>query len=401
MRWSVVASDLIFFFPGVYAFIRAFYAARETPARTSWALAAALVRPGVLIDHGHSRYNGISLGLVAAAAAAVVSDRDLLGAALFSLALNHKQMSLYYAPAFSRTCSASAFDATHARAGRSRSRDSAPSSSASSRSSGHLSPSPKAPMVSRTPAWGVFSPSCAASRRSSRAYTRITSPTYCATNPIFSMEVPSDARLRQTGAGAHGHRVRALRGAQIAFPSAEGFVWCLANTAWAFFLFSFQAHEKSALLPLLPNTLLSLRAPELVAWLPPIVCFSMWPLLRRDGLAVAYVASVAVFCALVGGGAPGKKADEEKRYAFGRTVDDAPRDDGRDRDCGDCAPRRGDDSTAEGVPAPARSDLLGVVVRGVRGARRRRPTGDSGRRRRSRGGGAREARKRTSSDALR
>ena len=63
------------------------------------------------------QYNGISLETVTAAAAAVVSDRDLLGAALFSLALNHKQMSLYYAPAFSRTCSASAFDAHTRRQG--------------------------------------------------------------------------------------------------------------------------------------------------------------------------------------------------------------------------------------------------------------------------------------------
>ena len=149
---------------------------------------------------------------------------------------------------------------------------------------------------------------------------------YCATNPIFrwkSLPTRVSARL------ALALTVTAFAPSvahQIAFPSAEGFVWCLANTAWAFFLFSFQAHEKSALLPLLPNTLLSLRAPELVAWLPPIVCFSMWPLLRRDGLAVAYVASVAVFCALVGGGAPGKKADEKRSvYAFGRTVDVRPR----------------------------------------------------------------------------
>ena len=36
----------------------------------------------------------------AGAAAAVASGRHLLGSCLFCLALNHKQMALYYAPAF-------------------------------------------------------------------------------------------------------------------------------------------------------------------------------------------------------------------------------------------------------------------------------------------------------------
>jgi ALG6, ALG8 glycosyltransferase family len=36
----------------------------------------------------------------AAAAAAVASGREVLGSVLFCLALNHKQMTMYYAPAF-------------------------------------------------------------------------------------------------------------------------------------------------------------------------------------------------------------------------------------------------------------------------------------------------------------
>ena len=314
MRWSVVASDLIFFFPGVYAFIRAFYAARETPARTSWALAAALVAPaGVLIDHGHFQYNGISLGLVAAAAAAVVSDRDLLGAALFSLALNHKQMSLYYAPAFFAHMLGKCLR-RDTRAGR---------ALAIARLGAvvlgvfailwapfALAESPDG--VENAGVGGLLAVLRRLAPFQRGIYEDYVSNFYCATNPIFrwkSLPTRVSARL------ALALTVTAFAPSvahQMAFPSAEGFVWCLANTAWAFFLFSFQAHEKSALLPLLPNTLLSLRAPELVAWLPPIVCFSMWPLLRKDGLAVAYVASVAVFCALVGGGAPGKKADEKR-----------------------------------------------------------------------------------------
>lgn len=60
-----------------------------------------LLQPALLlIDHAHFQYNGISLGLTAAAAAAIACDLQLLGSALYCLALNHKQMSLFYAPAF-------------------------------------------------------------------------------------------------------------------------------------------------------------------------------------------------------------------------------------------------------------------------------------------------------------
>ena len=54
----------------------------------------------ILVDHGHFQYNGISLGLTMYAVAAVLRDRDVLGSILFACALNHKQMSAYFAPAF-------------------------------------------------------------------------------------------------------------------------------------------------------------------------------------------------------------------------------------------------------------------------------------------------------------
>ena len=80
-----------------------------------------LVNPAlILIDHGHFQYNSISLGLtvLAAGCVGVVSrfgggERGsrsarrrpvpfllFVAAFLYSMALNHKQMTLYYAPAF-------------------------------------------------------------------------------------------------------------------------------------------------------------------------------------------------------------------------------------------------------------------------------------------------------------
>ena len=46
----------------------------NTTARMTWAIALLALSPApILVDHGHFQYNGISLGCVAGAAAAVVS----------------------------------------------------------------------------------------------------------------------------------------------------------------------------------------------------------------------------------------------------------------------------------------------------------------------------------------
>jgi len=82
--------------------------------------------------------------------------------------------------------------------------------------------------------------------------------------------------------------------------------YALLTTSISFFLFSFQVHEKSILLPLLPLTLLFSGASpgeEVFAWgaLGNIVgVFSMWPLLKKDGLGVQYIAILLLWCRLIG-----------------------------------------------------------------------------------------------------
>lgn len=64
-------------------------------------LAAMLLQPAaVLVDHGHFQYNCISLGLAALAAVAIIKQKHVLGSVMYCLSLNHKQMGLFYAPAF-------------------------------------------------------------------------------------------------------------------------------------------------------------------------------------------------------------------------------------------------------------------------------------------------------------
>lgn len=99
------------FFPAAYLASAVFSTAgspgkrKQAAAPDAWpqlfVLAAMLLQPTlVLTDHGHFQYNCISLGLSALAATSIARGQDLLGSVLFSLALNHKQMSLFFAPAF-------------------------------------------------------------------------------------------------------------------------------------------------------------------------------------------------------------------------------------------------------------------------------------------------------------
>jgi hypothetical protein len=60
-----------------------------------------LLQPGfLLIDHGHFQYNCVALGLSAWAVLCVMQGQPLVASVAYSLSLNFKHMSLYYAPAF-------------------------------------------------------------------------------------------------------------------------------------------------------------------------------------------------------------------------------------------------------------------------------------------------------------
>ena len=57
-------------------------------------------------------------------------------------------------------------------------------------------------------------------------------------------------------------------------------------------------HEKSILLPLMPLCLLAPSEPLLAAWLPAVATFSMFPLLKKDGLGLCYAALLLLWAAL-------------------------------------------------------------------------------------------------------
>jgi alpha-1,3-glucosyltransferase len=69
------------------------------------------------------------------------------------------------------------------------------------------------------------------------------------------------------------------------------------NCALAFFLASFQVHEKSLLLALAPASLLPDES--LVRWFSLVTTWTLWPLLVVDRLQVAYFCIVGIFVGIL------------------------------------------------------------------------------------------------------
>lgn len=99
MRSTVIASELACWIPAVVGYATWLLRDRSSRTRTIGVL-SLLMWPGlVLVDNGHFQYNSVMLGLTLAAVLCFQRGHDGLGCIAFSLSLCFKQMALYYSPA--------------------------------------------------------------------------------------------------------------------------------------------------------------------------------------------------------------------------------------------------------------------------------------------------------------
>lgn len=77
--------------------------------------------------------------------------------------------------------------------------------------------------------------------------------------------------------------------------TARRAILSLVNCSLAFFLASYQVHEKSLLLTLVPALLLFPLAPMMLTWFQVVGTFTMFPLLLKDGLMVPYFICIFLF----------------------------------------------------------------------------------------------------------
>ncbi|KAF5176215.1 Dolichyl pyrophosphate Glc1Man9GlcNAc2 alpha-1,3-glucosyltransferase [Thalictrum thalictroides] len=287
MRLTVLSSDILIFFSAAIYFVILNYSNRGGSSKEdmAWNLAMILLNPClILIDHGHFQYNCISLGLTLGAVAAIFSKHELVACALFSLALNHKQMSLYFAPAF--------FGHLLGKCLR------------------HQNPFLRVTKLGLVVIgtflliwWPyLYSVNSVLEVLSRLApfergiYEDYVANFWCTSSILIKWKrLFTTQSLKLFSFVATMVALLPSMVQQIKAPSDKGFLYAMLNSSFSFYLFSFQVHEKSILLPLLPASLLVLEEPLLFKWLTYFGLFSMFPLLCRDQLILPYIALLLLF----------------------------------------------------------------------------------------------------------
>ncbi|XP_067015118.2 dolichyl pyrophosphate Man9GlcNAc2 alpha-1,3-glucosyltransferase [Anabrus simplex] len=251
----------------------------------------ALLYPGlILIDYGHFQYNNVSLGLTVAAVAAICRNRELVASVLYCLALNYKQMELYHALPFFFYLLGQCLP----KKGQSFIR----------LNYVKLIKIGFVVVLSFVIVWlpflnnsqlvlqvihrlfpldrGVFEDKvanvwCAINvvYKLRSAFTNTAMAKICLCVTLFAV-LPSSIDL-------------------LLRPNFRKFVVALINSSLAFFLFSFQVHEKSILLAAVPVILYLPNEPLTCFWFLLVSVFSMLPLFIKDGLLIPCFAVTAFY----------------------------------------------------------------------------------------------------------
>jgi alpha-1,3-glucosyltransferase len=338
MRASVIVSEYLIYVPAAVIFVRRFSRIYRVHAwDASIALVAILMQPAtILIDHVHFQYNTVMLGFVLASMSSVLAGRLLWSCVFFVAALGFKQMALYYAPAiFAYLLGFCVFPRVNflrlfgialvtlasfailvlplylgAMYDKSRGVEARPELF------GYPAPLPLLgglsfmvnprvwyyPILQQTAqllfrifpfARGIFEDKVA--------------NFWCALNIIVKLKNQPVELLQRASLLATLAAIAPPCFIIFLKPRKELLPLALASTAWAFFLFSFQVHEKSVLLPLMPMTALLASRDGLNkqsrAWIGFANLLAVWtlfPLLQRVDLRVPYYVLSLLWAYLLG-----------------------------------------------------------------------------------------------------
>mmetsp|Transcript_4928 Transcript_4928/g.5636 ORF Transcript_4928/g.5636 Transcript_4928/m.5636 type:complete len:404 (-) Transcript_4928:182-1393(-) len=310
MRATVLFLDLFVYGNAVW------YAIRDRDRKSLWAIMIALCQPAILlVDHGHFQYNTVALGLSIASFSFVVQEdfaACVWGGFFFSLALNFKQMTLYYAPVVFFYL-----------LGRCLSRPRsfiprilwlggtvlftffvlwepfikyAPSHQLT------LPPLQRFEHVLRRIfpfQRGLFEGKvanlwCALNTSPLNIRSRISTDRQPLLALILTLTLmaPSCYKVLHLGL-TEPTSISSVRRHTIVL------LWATTSCALSFFLASFQVHEKSILLALAPCTLIFWQDPMFIEWFSFVCVWSLWPLMQVDRLQVAYWCITTIFASMV------------------------------------------------------------------------------------------------------
>lgn len=338
MRATVLFSEYLVYIPALVIFLRKYGRTQGVGGLgVSCASIAVLMQPAtILIDHGHFQYNTVMLGFVVASMASVFSGNLLWCCVFFVAALGFKQMALYYSPVMFAFLFGScitpqikpfrlvAVTATTLLAF---------AILFAPLLLGSLYDQYREPTLDLelTPPdifINLLTKLPVAISSKSLLYPQILQITqsihriFPFARGLFEDKVANFWCFLHTFYKLHSVNPVFLRRLSLYFtllsilapcmivgavPRRSILPYALATSAWGFYLFSFQVHEKSVLLPLLPMTLLFGSAAGFsreyrvwIGWANVLGTWTMYPLLKRDGLATPYAVLTLLWTYLIG-----------------------------------------------------------------------------------------------------
>ncbi|KAF2088228.1 glycosyltransferase family 57 protein [Saccharata proteae CBS 121410] len=333
MRATVFVSEYLVYIPAVVICLRRLaHLDGVNTWEASIALVAVLMQPAsILIDHGHFQYNTVMLGFVVGTISSMIAGRNMWSCVFFVAALGFKQMALFYAPAvFAYLLGICIIP--HIRIGRLLG-IAAATLAAFAALFGPLllgaafdwyrgipiKDLPPPPLLSGMPfeldpkAW--YYP---LALQLSQAIHRIfpfarglfedkVANVWCALHTFHKLHRYPSALVQRAALLATSAAIAPPCLLLLLRPRKELIPLAFAATSWAFFLCSYQVHEKNVLLPLLPMTVLlggeGGLLPSIRAWVGlanMLGAWTMFPLLKRDELRVPYYVLTLLWAYLLG-----------------------------------------------------------------------------------------------------
>jgi alpha-1,3-glucosyltransferase len=354
MRFTALIMDLLVYFSAVWVLVPRLIGADHTNHKKRIRLLImALVQPAiVLIDHGHFQYNTVSLGLALWSfhfmtlhtnpftrnSTAYSFSGPIVGSVMFSLALNFKQMELYHAPAVFAYLLGRCFAPNNGQSAENGVQNSAsikhvmtkfcalgitvlstfallwlPFAMKTQSNTLEFHFEGIAQVIRRLFPFqrGLFEGKvsniwCALSvkpfsirRRVPESYLPL-----MALGLTLMLILPPCWYLFSVGRGniVFGTR-QATKNADKSQHQRDDkerqdlkfILWGSAATALAFFLASFQVHEKGILIVLAPISMLLLEAPRFTVWFSVVATWTLWPLVAVDRLASPYFCCIVIY----------------------------------------------------------------------------------------------------------
>lgn len=337
MRATVIVSEYLVYMPAAIIFNRKLAQQRGVSKwESSIALTAILMQPAtILIDHAHFQYNTVMLGSVVASMSSLLSDRYMWACVFFVSSLCFKQMALYYAPAmfayligvcflpklrFSRLMGiviitilsfalmfapllfGSLYDTY---------RGISPYLDINDREVN--------PLFSQIlPFIGSSSYLYSLLLQLTQSIHRIfpfarglfedkVANVWCAIHTLHKLNTYPIPLLQRISLLSTIVAILPACMTISTFPRKDLMPWAFASCAWGFFLCSFQVHEKSVLLPLLPMTImlggdggLGVETRAWVGWANMLAVWALFPLLKRDELRIPYFVLSLLWSYLMG-----------------------------------------------------------------------------------------------------